>query len=199
MKFIIDPKECEKLNLSFSLALYLLALYYNETVTKETFNEAICRGLASISKYDKNGNPEVHITQTGVDFVESIFLNSEFKEENKKDKYEEIAKQLREIFPKGKKEGTSLMWRGSVFEVTKKLKTLVKKTGAILDEDKVLEAARKYVQSFNGIYNYMQILPYFILKQVPVNGVVEERSQLLSYIENEGQIDTNNDWTAELR
>ena len=79
------------------------------------------------------------------------------------------------------------------------VKTLVKKTGAVLDEDKVLEAARKYVQSFNGIYNYMQILPYFILKQVPVNGVVEERSQLLSYIENEGQIDTNNDWTAELR
>ena len=199
MKYIIDPKECEKLNVSFPVALYLLALYYNTEITKESQKESICRGLASISSYDRNGNPEIHITQTGVDFVESIFLNSEFREDKKIDRFDELAKKLKELFPKGKKPGTSLMWRGSDFEVSKKLKTLIKKTGAEFTDEQAIEATRKYVESFNGIYNYMQILPYFIIKQVPVNGVYEERSQLLSYIENEGQIESNNDWTAELR
>lgn len=199
-KFYLDFDECKKLNLSPGLALYLAALYFESPVDNRTLDEALARGLADFQGYDNFRNPkDVTITQTGVDFVESVFLNSEFKEENNKvDKYEELAKKLRELFPKGKKAGTSLMWRGSVFEVTKKLKTLEKKTGVTYTEEQALDATKRYIESFNGNYSYMQILPYFILKQVPVNGVMEERSQLLSYIENtEG--DVNNEWTAELR
>lgn len=196
MKLYLDLEECKKLQVSPSLAFYLASLYYEDPVNHHTFDEAFSRGLVTFQGYEDRNLPRGEsITQRGVDFVETLFLNSEFSNKNNKvDKYEELAKKLREIFPKGKKSGTSLMWRGSVFEITKKLKTLEKKTGAKFTEQQAIEATKKYVDSFNGIYTYMQVLPYFILKQVPVNGVYEERSQFLSYIENEGQSEHNNEW-----
>lgn len=200
MKFYIDTDECKKLDIPVSTALYLAAFYYNEVINESTFDEAISRGLVDFRGYDSKGKPMgVTITQAGINFVESIFLNSEFRvPNNTEDRYDVLAEKLRELFPKGKKQGTSLMWKGSKFEVSKKLKTLVKKTGAKFTDEEAIDAAKRYIQSFNGNYSYMQILPYFILKQVPVNGVYEERSQLLSYIEN-ADGDINTEWTAELR
>jgi hypothetical protein len=201
MKFYIDTDECAKLNLPVSTALYLAALYYKECINRNTFEESLSRGLVNFSGYDKFYEPmKVTITQQGVDFVESIFLNSEFKPKEKEvDRFEGLATKLRELFPKGKKPGTSIMWRGSNYEIVKKLKTLIKKTGAEFTDEQAIEATKKYIESFNGNYAYMQVLPYFILKQVPVNGVYEEKSQLLSYIENAGQEDVDNNWTSELR
>lgn len=201
MKFYIDTDECVKLNLPVSTALYLAALYYKECINRNTFEESLSRGLVNFSGYDKFYEPmKVTITQQGVDFVESIFLNSEFKPKEKEvDRFEELATKLRELFPKGKKPGTSIMWRGSNYEIVKKLKTLIKKTGAEFTDEQAIEATKKYIESFNGNYAYMQVLPYFILKQVPVNGIYEEKSQLLSYIENAGQEDVDNNWTSELR
>lgn len=202
MKFYIDTDECKKLNIPVSTALYLAALYYKECINRKTFEESLSRGLVNFSGYDKFYEPkEVNITQAGVDFVETIFLNSEIKPKGKEvDRFEELATQLRELFPKGKKPGTSIMWRGSGYEVVKKLKTLIKKTGVEFTNEQAIEATRRYINSFNGNYAYMQVLPYFILKQVPVNGVYEERSQLLSYIENEGSDDGfGNDWTSTLK
>lgn len=201
MKFYIDTDECAKLNLPVSTALYLAALYYKECINRNTFEESLSRGLVNFSGYDKFYEPmKVTITQQGVDFVESIFLNSEFKPKEKEvDRFENLATKLRELFPKGKKPGTSIMWRGSNYEIVKKLKTLIKKTGAEFTDEQAIEATKKYIESFNGNYAYMQVLPYFILKQVPVNGVYEEKSQLLSYIENANQEDVDNNWTSELR
>jgi hypothetical protein len=48
----------------------------------------------------------------------------------------------------------------------------------------------------------MQLLKYFISKNVVKGGEVEEQSQLLSYIENMNQADTQQlsiDWDVELR
>lgn len=202
MKFYIDTDECAKLNIPVSTALYLASLYYKENIDRKTFEEALSRGLVNFAGYDKFYEPRnVTITQAGVDFVETIFLNSEFKPKEPKqiDQFDLLSNQLKELFPKGKKPGTSLMWRGSGYEVVKKLRTLVKKTGAKFTNEEAIEATKRYVESFNGNYSYMQILPYFILKQVPVNGVYEERSQLLSYIENANQEDVDNSWTSEIR
>ena len=197
MKFYIDTDECAKLGLPVSTALYLAALYYKEGINRKTFEEALSRGLVNFSGYDKFYEPkDVTITQAGVNFVETIFLNSELKTKDTNiDSFEELASQLIELFPKGKKPGTSIMWRGSKFEVAKKLKTLVKKTGAKFTGEQAIEATKRYISSFNGNYSFMQVLPYFILKQVPVNGVYEEKSQLLSYMENneEGH---GNEWTG---
>ena len=90
------------------------------------------------------------------------------------------------------------MWRGSNFEVNKKHKTLIKKTGIQFTDEQAINAAKRYIKSFNGNYSFMQVLPYFILKQVTIDGSIEEKSQLLSYIENE-EDGNGNEWTAELR
>lgn len=197
----INKEGCNSHNLSIGAAMYLAALYFESPITTLDKQEVICRAMATCTGYDKENNPiNPVITQKGVDIIESIFLNSEFKPVNKIDEFEVIATELRELYPKGRKEGTSNMWRGSVFEVTKKLKTLVKKTGVKLEKDKVIEATKKYIESFNGDYRFMQTLPYFIIKQVPINGVIEEKSQLLSFIENAGQEDSlSNNWLNELR
>lgn len=200
MKLIFNTEECEKYKVSLDSICYLLALYFQSPISKNSYVDPFERGWIMVEKYGEDGTPQkVIITKEGINFIETLCLNSEYvstKEEN----FEDIAMALREVFPQGKKPGTTLMWRGSSLEVVKKLKTLKKKTGMVLDKDDIVKAAKKYIESFNGNYSYMQVLPYFILKQVPVNGTYEERSQLLSFIENkDGDTTTNSEWTAELR
>ena len=67
-------------------------------------------------------------------------------------------------------------------------------------DEQIVQAAEKYVQGFNGNYQYMRLLKYFIFKEkVGANGEVEGDSELISYIENAGQEeDLKNDWTSSL-
>ena len=68
-------------------------------------------------------------------------------------------------------------------------------------DEEIIAATKKYVESFNGNYTYMQILKYFISKQKPVEGApAEQNSQFLSYLQNpEGDtVIVDNDWTANL-
>ena len=100
MKFYIDTDECKKLNIPVSTALYLASLYYKENINRNTFEESLSRGLVNFSGYDRFYEPkDVNITQAGVDFVETIFLNSEIKPKGKEvDRFELLATQLRELF-----------------------------------------------------------------------------------------------------
>ena len=52
-----------------------------------------------------------------------------------------------------------------------------------------------------GNYRYMRLLKYFIFKEsLNANNEVEGGSELLTYIENEGQEDTLKDnWTSTLK
>ena len=105
---------------------------------------------------------------------------------------------MQELFPEGKKPGTKLMWRDSQAIIGKKLKAVVKKYGAKFTDEQALEATKKYVESFNGDYQFMQVLKYFISKRNQLTG--EETSQFLSYLENADQEDVNNDsWRDSVR
>ena len=112
------------------------------------------------------------------------------------DRYEILAAKLIELYPKGKKEGTSYMWRDSKSIIAKRLRALVKRYNVSFTDEQAINATKRYVESFNGNYKYMQLLKYFISKKTAIDGSIEETSQLLSYIENEGQEDANNDWTT---
>ncbi|MCF0131132.1 MAG: hypothetical protein HUJ71_05365, partial [Pseudobutyrivibrio sp.] len=96
--------------------------------------------------------------------------------------------------PDGKKPGTNYLWRDSKAVITKRLKTLVKRYGVEFTNEEAIEATKKYIASFNGNYQYMQLLKYFIYRLIP-----DESSQLLSYIENADSIENNNDdWMTNL-
>ena len=106
------------------------------------------------------------------------------------------------MYPNGKKGGTQYYWRDSTNVIAKKLKAVIKKYGDCFTDEQAIDATKRYVASFNGNYQFMQLLKYFICKNVVKGGEVEEQSQLLSYIENAGQSDNAQqeiDWETELR
>jgi hypothetical protein len=202
-KIVIDIQQVNKENLSLGDFFYLCSLYYKVPFTEDTFNNLHLNGLVYLERSNSKGYPErVEITREGVEVFERIIANSEYIEpEKEKEKgnmnIEKLADAMRELFPKGKKEGTNCMWRDSTHIIASRLKLLAKKYNITWDYDKVLKATKRYVESFNGDYTYMQVLKYFISKKNMLTG--EDNSQLLSFLDNEDFINnSNNDWTAEL-
>ena len=132
------------------------------------------------------------------DLISTISIDSDKNVIDKDSEYMELAVKLRELYPAGRKEGTTYMWRGTTAEVAKKLKTLVVKYGYTLNKEEVIKATKEYISSFNGNYRYMQLLKYFILKSAKdADGNTEIKSELMSLIENSGQVDNQReDWMS---
>lgn len=200
MKLCFDVRECEKLKVPVDTALYIASLYLDKLISSNTFQDVCARGLIEFDGFDLRREPiNARLTQTGVDLIENIFLNSEFHLPNsEEDRFDKLAKKMQEIFPEGRKPGTKLMWRDSQPIIAKRLKAIVKKYKAVFTDEQAIEATKKYVKSFNGDYQFMQVLKYFISKRNLVTG--EETSQFLSYIENAGHEDENNEsWMDSIR
>lgn len=201
MDFCINKEILAKSGISVDMAFYLASIYFDKSYTYDTFDIASKQGLITYNHLDRYNLPiQPKLTREGVELVESIFLNSEFKG-NKgidTDRYDELADKLRELYPKGRKEGTSYLWRDSHAKIANKLRTLVKKYNFEFTNEQAINATKRYIESFNGNYSYMQLLKYFILKKDKDTG--EENSQLMSYIENEDCTDAaNDDWMNEVR
>lgn len=94
-----------------------------------------------------------------------------------------LADKLRELFPEGRKDGTTYPWRDNTVTIAKKLKTLCDKFQCKFTDEEAIAATKRYVDSFHRNYRYMQLLKYFILKRD--NEKMEESSQLLNFIQNQ--------------
>ena len=201
MDFHINKEILDKSGISVDMAFYLASIYFDRPYTYDTFDVASKQGLITYNHLDRYNLPiQPKLTREGVELVESIFLNSEFKGDKgiDTDRYDELADKLRELYPKGRKEGTSYLWRDSHAKIANKLRTLVKKYNFKFTDEQAISATKRYIESFNGNYSYMQLLKYFILKKDKDTG--EENSQLMSYIENEDCTDAaNDDWMNEVR
>ena len=75
-----------------------------------------------------------------------------------------------------------------------------KKYGSNFTNEQIIQATEKYVEGFNGSYQYMRLLKYFIFKEkVGANGEIEGDSELISYIENADEEENlKNEWTSTL-
>jgi hypothetical protein len=190
MKYCINPDECKNFNIGVDTFLYLLSLYLNKPIDKNTISEICKEGLVDIDGFDINQqfiNPRLNMQ--GLDTVEEILANSKLITSNDTDTaFLNLAEQLIEIYPKGKKPGTSYMWRDSKSIIAKKLKNVANKYNISFTNQEAIDATRRYVASFNGNYTYMQLLKYFILKKDKFTG--EENSQFLSYLENREEANT---------
>ena len=185
MKFYIDTEECKKLEVPLDELLYIIGLYLGVDINSNTLLKVLKRGIIEHDGYDllrHMKNPK--LVGEGINLVETYLLKSEFNTPKYKNRFENLAEQLREIYPKGKKPGTQYMWRDSNAIITKKLQALVKQYGDCFTDEEAISATKKYVESFNGNYQYMQLLKYFISKAVVKDNQIESSSQLLSYIEN---------------
>lgn len=193
MKYIIDENICKGYNLTPDECL-LLALIIKEQNISKTLQSLIDKNFISPSVL-KEGD---YVTSdTSKEILSAILIESEPKVVSEEEEIAQLAKEMQELFPKGRKAGTTYYWRCSTIEVTRKLKTLIGKYNIHLDKDKVLNATKEYVESFNGDYTKMRLLKYFILKTMKdSDGNVTVYSDLMALLENEGQNDlTTTDWT----
>ena len=196
MKLTIDQTILDKngLTLEEFLVLYLGAKDVDITSVSQSL---IAKGLAD---KDLFFNGRIVVSDKVKDLVSTISIDSDKNVIDKDSEFTELATELREIYPAGRKDGTTYMWRGTTAEVAKKLKTLVVKYGYTINREDVLKATKEYVNSFNGNYRYMQLLKYFILKSVrDADGNVDIKSELMSLIENSDQIDAQrDDWVSNM-
>ena len=197
MKISIDEEVCKKYNISISEVLALLLIKSDVNISYLFSNledkKMIIKDII---------NNTYLITQRWDDVLCSVLLDSDSSKE-KPDRIENLALKLMAIFPKEKKAGTCHYFRGNKKDITLKLKKFFKLYGGQYSDEQILNAAKNYVDSFNGNYSYMRILKYFIWKdEKKINeegkAYIEETSDLATWIENEGQSEHNNEWTGEL-
>ena len=134
--------------------------------------------------------------------LSSVLLDSD-NDRQPQDRIELLASQMMELFPALKKAGSSQYFRGNRKDITLRLKKFFKLYGNRFSNSQILEATKKYVESFNGNYTYMRVLKYFIWKDERRTdsegvGYIDEVSDLASYIENDGK-EFNKEWTANIR
>ena len=197
MRYVIDEQICKKYNVTieeFILLLLFIKCQPQNISSVDLINSIVSKKLANRDTIKANN---LVISDRTKELVATVLIESEPKAQLKDEELTELAKQLQQVFPKGRKPGTTYQWRGSVIEITRKLKTLVGKYNIELDSEKVINATKQYVQSFNGNYEKMRLLKYFILKAVrDADGNVVLYSDLMSALENEDSAELDKDWTT---
>lgn len=139
------------------------------------------------------------LTDKAKTLLEDVNLDSIDSDKKQGRDISSLAIKLKEIFPKGKKPGTTQYWAEGTALIVKRLRVFFKKYGEEYTDEQILKAAEDYVKSFNGDYSYMRTLKYFIWAEKPnKTGEVESTSDLVTFIENADQEDLRNDWTSSL-
>lgn len=193
MKISIDSNVLEKEGISmqeFAVLLYYIADGFG------TLNEVLCNLL-----WEKNLLIKVEtgyiINNNKLSDIQTWISQSSITE-HKKHHLTQLAEKMREVYPSGKKPGTEYYWRDSTKVIAERLSIFINKYGDIYSDEEILNATKKYVESFNGNYKYMHLLKYFISKKNPETK--ENSSELLSYLENAGQEEQLNDnWLTDVR
>src|SRR5574344_1286502 len=195
----LNKKAAQQNGITIDEALLMLAIH-NKADLERAEKALIQKGLITAERNDLFQQVGWRLTNKGTEVLDSVIMDSD-KEQEPQDRLIQLATKLKEIFPKGKKDGTNYYWADGVALIVRRLKLFFKKYGNKFTDEQIIQAAEKYVQGFNGNYQYMRLLKYFIFKEkVGANGEVEGDSELISYIENAGQEeDLRNDWATTLR
>lgn len=186
MTICLSKEGCQKNNVSIGEALLLLSIHNNVDLDIAQ-KELIKKGYITADRNDLFQQVGWRLTNKGTEVIDSVIVDSD-KNQKPEDRLVQLATRLKEIFPKGKKDGTNYYWADGVALIIRRLKLFFKKYGDTYTDEQIIRAAEKYVRGFNGNYQYMRLLKYFIFKEkVGAAGEVEGDSELISYIENAGQ------------
>lgn len=196
MTICLSKEGCKKNNISLAEALLMLAIH-NKADLDTAQEKLIKKGYITATRNDLFQQIGWRLTNKGTGVIDSVIVDSDKKQEPD-ERLIQLATRLKEIFPKGRKDGTSYYWADGVALIARRLKLFFKKYGDTYTDKQIIQATSKYVEGFNGDYTYMRLLKYFILKEkVGAAGEVEGDSELISYIENAGQEENlRNDWTS---
>ena len=196
MTVCLSKEGCQKNNVSIGEALLLLSIHNNADLDVAQ-KELIRKGYITADRNDLFQQVGWRLTNKGTEVIDSVIVDSD-KKSKPDERLAQLATRLKEVFPKGKKDGTNYYWADGVALIVRRLKLFFRKYGDTYTDEQIVKAAEKYVQGFNGNYTYMRLLKYFIFKEkVGAAGEVEGDSELISYIENAGQEENlRNDWTS---
>ena len=201
MKITIDDDVCRKNDMDLDKLLLLLTIKLNNNIA-ELLEEMLSEKMIIFDNNDMFETTYL-VTSRWNDIAETIILDSD-KDAISDDRIDNLVIQLQELFPKGKKDGTSQYWRGNKREIGLRLKKFFKLYGNTYTDEQILEATKNYVETFDGRYSYMRVLKYFIWKderRTMEDGTVKvvEVSDLANYIENIDNSETlRDDWTSTL-
>lgn len=194
----LNKKAAQQNGITIDEALLMLVIH-NKANLERAEKALIQKGLITAERNDLFQQVGWRLTNKGTEVLDSVIMDSD-KEQEPQDRLIQLATRLKEIFPKGKKDGTNYYWADGVALIVRRLKLFFRKYGNKFTDEQIIQAAEKYVQGFNGNYQYMRLLKYFIFKEkVGANGEVEGDSELINYIENAGQEENlRDDWTSSL-
>ena len=194
----LNKKAAQQNGITIDEALLMLVIH-NKADLEKAEKALIQKGFITAERNELFQQTGWRLTNKGNEVLDSVIIDSD-KEQEPQDRLIQLATKLKEIFPKGKKDGTNYYWTEGVVLIVRRLKLFFKKYGNKFTDEQIIQAAEKYVQGFNGDYQYMRLLKYFIFKEkIGANNEVEGDSELISYIENSGQEeDLRNDWTSSL-
>lgn len=184
MQLTIKDNVCKKKGLSLEEVLCILLLRQkvnlSELVNEMLQKEILVRDLFNDGHY--------LVTQRWSNVCDSILLAEDEEIPNEKD-IDKLAVKMAGIFPQGIKPGTHVYWKGNKKDTILKLQKFFKLYGNFPFDD-ILKATQNYVDSFNGDYQTMRVLKYFILK--------DNESDLATQLENINQVNLKKDWDVEL-
>jgi len=194
MSLILSEEAIKNNSSSIEEVLTLLMLHYNVDyeLTKEKLidKQLITRNTGA----DTLTYEGYFLTYKAYELIES--MRAESVVVNSKRDLETLAKELKNVFPKGTKYGTNSPWTEGVSLIVKRLKRFISKydNKEHYSNEDIIDAAKRYVESFNGDYSYMRTLKYFIwAEKCNRAGEVESTSDLLTYLENKGEENVERD------
>lgn len=194
MRLTVDQSILDKHGLTLE-EFMILYLSINSIDIKKCTESIIAKGLADKNLFSEGS---IVVSDKIKDLISTIAIDSDKSVIDKDSEFIELANELRELYPAGRKEGTTYMWRGTTAEIAKKLKTLVVKYKYSFTREQVLKATKDYINSFNGNYKKMRLLKYFILKsEKDADDNINVISELMTLIENEGHTEAQrDDWMS---
>lgn len=195
-KLTLDEKICLKNNLTLQEAVITLALKLSQdTLYGNAFANLENRKVIAFDDVTGEYYPTPHWN----DVLDNILCDS-MGGTDSEERLLNLAKKMRECFPEGRMPGTPYYYRCNNREIVLKLKKFFLQYGNYTDE-KIIDATKRFVASFNGNYKFLPLLKYFISKVKPVadeNSNVHnvEYSPLADYLENKESEDYNSsdDW-----
>jgi len=194
---IISKNGLDKNNITINEMIALLMINYQCNI--ELIAESLKNKGYIVNNNELFAKVPYKITNSGAEIIESVTADSMVTKDNDVSLIS-LADELKKIYPKGKKDGTNYYWADGVQLIVKRLKLFFKKYGDKYSYQQIIDATKKYIESFNGDYRYMKLLKYFIFKDKVGAINVEEESELVNYIENSNEDSLiKNNWDSVLK
>ena len=157
----ITKDALEKFNVTLEQVAALLLVSEEKSMIdiREALDSLCAKGLCY--RYSVNNSDYIYyVSNEGSELLQNIDLYVKTKDDGLD--YIGVAAELRTLFPKGVKPGTNSRWVDGIALVAKRLRQFTTKYG-VFTKDEIIEAAKRYVASFNGDYSKMRTLRYFTM------------------------------------